>query len=58
MLALGYRYLSADAELGQKRINDLKREEVEADLTFAGFLVLQCPLKEDAMSICADVERE
>lgn len=49
VLALGYRYLSADAELGQKRINDLKREEVEADLTFAGFLVLQCPLKEDAM---------
>jgi len=50
VLALGYRYLSADAELGQKRINDLKREEVEADLTFAGFLVLQCPLKDDAMS--------
>ena len=50
VLALGYRYLSADAEIGQKKINDLKREEVEADLTFAGFLVLQCPLKEDAMS--------
>ena len=49
VLALGYRYLSVDAELGQKKINDLKREEVEADLTFAGFLVLQCPLKEDAM---------
>lgn len=49
VLALGYRYLSAEAELGQKKINDLKREEVEADLTFAGFLVLQCPLKEDAM---------
>ena len=48
VLALGYRYLSTDSELGQTRINNLKREEVEADLTFAGFLVLQCPLKEDA----------
>ena len=48
VLALGYRYLSADSELGQTRINNLKREEVETDLTFAGFLVLQCPLKEDA----------
>ncbi len=50
VLALGYRYLSAESELGQNKINNLKREEVEADLTFAGFLVLQCPLKDDAMS--------
>lgn len=50
VLALGYKYLSADSELGQGRINNLKREEVEAGLTFAGFLVLQCPLKEDAVS--------
>lgn len=50
VLALGYRYLSAESELGQTKINNLKREEVETDLTFAGFLVLQCPLKEDAMS--------
>ena len=49
VLALGYRYLSAESELGQTKINNLKREEVEANLTFAGFLVLQCPLKEDAM---------
>ena len=48
VLALGYRYLTTDAELGQNKINNLKREEVEANLKFAGFLVLQCPLKEDA----------
>ncbi len=48
VLALGCKYLSMDSELGQARINNLKREEVEADLTFAGFLVLQCPLKNDA----------
>jgi cation-transporting ATPase 13A1 len=48
VLALAYKYLSRDAELGATRINNLKREEVEADLIFAGFLVLQCPLKPDA----------
>ena len=48
VLALGYRYLSTDSELGQTRINNLKREEVEGNLIFAGFLVLQCPLKDDA----------
>lgn len=50
VLALGYKYLSTDSELGQQRINNLKREAVEAGLIFAGFLVLQCPLKEDAKS--------
>ena len=50
VLALGYRYLSAESELGQTKINNLKRENVETDLTFAGFLVLQCPLKDDATS--------
>lgn len=49
VLALAYKYLATDAEIGQKRINDLKREEVECDLRFAGFLVLQCPLKDDAI---------
>lgn len=48
VLALAYKYLSEESELGQNRVNNLKREDVEADLHFAGFLVLQCPLKEDA----------
>ncbi|KAH6660911.1 hypothetical protein BKA67DRAFT_549554 [Truncatella angustata] len=48
VLALAYKQLTTDNELGSGKINDLKREKVEADLTFAGFLVLQCPLKEDA----------
>ncbi|TID20530.1 cation transporting ATPase [Venturia nashicola] len=50
VLALGYRYLTTESELGQNRINDLKREEVEKDLIFAGFLVLETPLKDDAKS--------
>jgi len=49
VLALGYKYFKHGEELKQGRINDLKREEVECDLHFAGFLVLQCPLKDDAI---------
>ncbi|KAF1952385.1 cation-transporting ATPase 4 [Byssothecium circinans] len=49
VLALAYKFLAQDAELGMSRINDLKREQVESELHFAGFLVLQCPLKDDAL---------
>ncbi|XDG09844.1 hypothetical protein ABKA04_009459 [Annulohypoxylon sp. FPYF3050] len=48
VLALAYKQLTTDNELSSGKINDLKREKVEADLIFAGFLVLQCPLKDDA----------
>jgi cation-transporting ATPase 13A1 len=48
VLALAYKFLSVENELGAGKINDLKREKVEEGLTFAGFLVLHCPLKEDA----------
>jgi cation-transporting ATPase 13A1 len=48
VLALAYKHLSTDSELGSGKINELKREKVEADLHFAGFLVLHCPLKDDA----------
>lgn len=49
VLALAYKYISNGDEIGQKRVNDLKREDVECELHFAGFLVLQCPLKDDAI---------
>ncbi|KAL1870261.1 hypothetical protein VTK73DRAFT_2780 [Phialemonium thermophilum] len=48
VLALAYKQLTTDGELSASKINDLKRETVESELTFAGFLVLQCPLKDDA----------
>lgn len=48
VLALAYKYLSAEQELGPGKVNALAREEVESNLIFAGFLVLQCPLKGDA----------
>jgi manganese-transporting P-type ATPase len=49
VLALAYKYLTTDGELAQSKVNNLKREDVEKGLKFAGFLVLQCPLKEDAV---------
>ncbi|KAJ5106004.1 hypothetical protein NUU61_003351 [Penicillium alfredii] len=49
VLSLAYKYLSSDSELSQGRVNNYSRSEIEADLIFAGFLVLQCPLKEDAI---------
>lgn len=48
VLALGYKYLSTDDEIGLNRVNNLKREDVEDKLKFAGFLVLSSPLKDDA----------
>ncbi|EPS30178.1 hypothetical protein PDE_05128 [Penicillium oxalicum 114-2] len=49
VLALAYKYLSHESELSQNRVNNFVREEVESELLFAGFLVLQCPLKDDAI---------
>lgn len=42
VIALGYRWLEGDGR-------SLKREQVESELQFAGFLVLHCPLKPDAV---------
>jgi cation-transporting ATPase 13A1 len=49
VLALAHKHLTTDGELSASKINDLKREKVEADLVFSGFLVLHCPLKDDAL---------
>lgn len=48
VLALAYKDLTTDSEMSSSKVNELKRENVEAELTFAGFLVLHCPLKDDA----------
>ncbi|KAJ5155953.1 Cation transporting ATPase [Penicillium capsulatum] len=50
VLALAYKYLSSEAELSQSCVNDFSRDDIESELIFAGFLVLQCPLKDDAIN--------
>ncbi|KAI8060538.1 endoplasmic reticulum Ca-transporting P-type ATPase [Gongronella butleri] len=47
VLALGYKYI--DGILSTDQINALDRDHVEAGLTFAGFIVFTCPLKDDAI---------
>ncbi|CAG8572133.1 36875_t:CDS:10, partial [Racocetra persica] len=48
VLALGYKYLKDNMNMDE--INELSRESVESELTFAGFLIFHCPLKDDAVS--------
>ncbi|KAL5483774.1 hypothetical protein EMCRGX_G020188 [Ephydatia muelleri] len=43
VLALGYKYFE---HLTLREVHELKRTDVEKGLTFAGFLVVSCPLKE------------
>ncbi len=47
VLALGYKYL--EDNISSNKISKIKREEVESNLLFAGFLVFHCPLKDDAI---------
>ncbi|KAI3406269.2 SPF1 [Candida oxycetoniae] len=44
VLALAYKYIDKNIN-----VNKVKREQVESDLLFAGFIVFHCPLKDDAI---------
>ena len=46
VIALAYKELPADYTASQ--IRDLVREDVESELRFGGFAVLQCPLKPES----------
>ena len=46
VIALAWKKL--DAELTPSQITALSREEIECGLTFGGFAVFHCPLKEDS----------
>lgn len=47
VLALGYKSLGESLDV--KGIRELNRGDVESGLTFGGFLVFWCPLKEDSV---------
>ena len=51
VLALGYKTLSTSSSdvLSVKDIRELHRGDVESGLTFGGFLIFWCPLKEDSV---------
>ncbi|KAG7661463.1 SPF1 [[Candida] subhashii] len=44
VLALAYKHIDASVN-----VNKVKREDIESNLHFAGFIVFHCPLKDDAI---------
>lgn len=55
VLALAYREVGSLRDL--QYIKDNGREVVEKDLTFAGFLVLDCPIKTDSKSVVLELQK-
>ncbi|OQS03621.1 P-type ATPase (P-ATPase) Superfamily [Thraustotheca clavata] len=53
VLALGYKSLPSHDLLS---VRQLSRAAIEKDLIFAGFLVLDCPLKEDSIQVVNELQ--
>jgi len=52
VLALGYKTIG---QLAHQQLAELKREDVEKDLMFAGFILISCPLKPDSKAVCSEL---
>lgn len=52
VLALGIKDFGA---LDSQAVREIKREHVEKDLIFAGFVIISCPLKPDSKSIIKEI---
>lgn len=52
VLALGYKTLG---QLSHQELSELKREDVEKDLLFAGFVLISCPLKPDSEAVSKEL---
>merc|ERR1719471_2383536 len=52
VLALGHRDLGT---LSNQQLKELKRDNIECELTFAGFVIISCPLKPDSKSVIREL---
>nr|CAG4646019.1 EOG090X00J5 [Macrothrix elegans] len=52
VLALGFRNFGI---MNHSNLRSLKRESVESELKFVGFLILSCPLKKDSLSVIREI---
>ena len=55
VLAMAYRSLGTGRSL--KSLKEIGRDNIETNLTFAGFLVLDCPLKPDSKSVISEIRQ-
>merc|ERR1719206_501262 len=52
VLALGHRDLGT---LSNQQLKELKRDNIECELTFAGHVIISCPLKPDSKSVIREL---
>ncbi|XP_065358266.1 endoplasmic reticulum transmembrane helix translocase [Calliphora vicina] len=52
VLALGIKEFGT---MSNQQVRELKREDVECDLTFAGFVIISCPMKPDSKSVIKEL---